>query len=578
MAVSLVTLLYLAAHAIAGFPSLADARGDNDSLLRLVQIRDLLAGQGWFDPMQYRMGLETGFAMHWSRLVDLPIAFLVWLGRLATGSQAAGEAFALTVWPMLLFFLILHAIVSAARVLAGEAALLPALVIGALALHFTVLTWPGTIDHHNIQLALTAVMLLALMQQGPGLRSGIVAGVAAAATMAIGMETVPLVAGGGAVAALGFLFRPDRLADAARGFGIGFASAAAIGLAATVAPGNWFEAACDAYSGGLTLLAVTAGCGLAVIVSLTRRAGLAGRAGGLCLLAIALCLLALLVMPACLADPYAGLDPRLQRYWLSAVNEAQPVTSVMRNDPLRLMSYYATPLLGLGWLGFTLARGRAGWPHVVTIAFLGGAVLVSFWQIRGAMLAIPLAAIPLAAWVGGLRQAGGQNSLKPVLAWLLSINLVWSGTASALGGMVEGKGAASTGEAASGASECYAAADYAELAALAPGKVLAVSNLGSAILRHTPHSVFSGPYHRNVDGNLAALDMLMADPETGLRAASEHGVAFIVHCPGNPEAATLAGWAPDSLAAALLAGDEPAGYEHLSSPGAPLTIYRRHRE
>ena len=48
--------------------------GDNDSLLRLVEIRDLLGGQGWFDLHQYRMGPPGGFVMHWSRLVDAPIA------------------------------------------------------------------------------------------------------------------------------------------------------------------------------------------------------------------------------------------------------------------------------------------------------------------------------------------------------------------------------------------------------------------------------------------------------------------------------------------------------------------------
>ncbi len=31
---------------------------DNDDVMRLVQIRDLMAGQGWFDLTQYRLGLN----------------------------------------------------------------------------------------------------------------------------------------------------------------------------------------------------------------------------------------------------------------------------------------------------------------------------------------------------------------------------------------------------------------------------------------------------------------------------------------------------------------------------------------
>src|SRR3990167_2986593 len=47
---------------------------DGDDVMRLVQVRDLLNGQGWFDLVQPRLGPEGGTLMHWSRLVDLPIA------------------------------------------------------------------------------------------------------------------------------------------------------------------------------------------------------------------------------------------------------------------------------------------------------------------------------------------------------------------------------------------------------------------------------------------------------------------------------------------------------------------------
>src|SRR3546814_11452087 len=69
--------------------------------MRLVEVRDLLAGQGWFDLTQYRLGLEGGTPMHWSRLVDLPIALLVKLGGFFLAQEQA-EAVALTLWPLLL--------------------------------------------------------------------------------------------------------------------------------------------------------------------------------------------------------------------------------------------------------------------------------------------------------------------------------------------------------------------------------------------------------------------------------------------------------------------------------------------
>ena len=50
-------------------PSIAAARyPDPDDVLRMVQVRDLLAGQGWFDLTQHRLDAPVGgVAMHWSR-------------------------------------------------------------------------------------------------------------------------------------------------------------------------------------------------------------------------------------------------------------------------------------------------------------------------------------------------------------------------------------------------------------------------------------------------------------------------------------------------------------------------------
>ena len=47
-------------------PTATDLIGaDNDDIMRLVEVRDLLGGQSWFDMMQYRLGLADGTLMHW---------------------------------------------------------------------------------------------------------------------------------------------------------------------------------------------------------------------------------------------------------------------------------------------------------------------------------------------------------------------------------------------------------------------------------------------------------------------------------------------------------------------------------
>jgi hypothetical protein len=47
--------------------------GDPDDALRLVEVRDLLGGQSWFD-VRSTGSCPEGVARYWSRLVDIPLA------------------------------------------------------------------------------------------------------------------------------------------------------------------------------------------------------------------------------------------------------------------------------------------------------------------------------------------------------------------------------------------------------------------------------------------------------------------------------------------------------------------------
>ena len=53
------------------------ALNDTDDNIRFVQVKDWLAGQGWYDLRQYRLNPPEGADIHWSRIVDLPIAALM---------------------------------------------------------------------------------------------------------------------------------------------------------------------------------------------------------------------------------------------------------------------------------------------------------------------------------------------------------------------------------------------------------------------------------------------------------------------------------------------------------------------
>ena len=63
--------------------------GDTDDNMRIMQVRALLHGQGWYDLRNYRMNPPYGANIHWSRLVDLPIAGLILTLRPFLGGPGA---------------------------------------------------------------------------------------------------------------------------------------------------------------------------------------------------------------------------------------------------------------------------------------------------------------------------------------------------------------------------------------------------------------------------------------------------------------------------------------------------------
>lgn len=568
----LATLASVGASALAGFPQLAFPGGDNDSLMRLAQVRDLLAGQGWFDLHQYRMGLEGGFVMHWSRLVDAPVAGLILVLRPFVGEGRA-ELAAQFAWPALTMMAALWFLLRAARLAGGEAARFPALVLGATALHFLYIFAPGALDHHNIQLALI-LAVCALLMSGT-FAAGLGAGAAAAASLTIGMETLPYVAAAGAVAALLFLLRGAEEAPAATGFGAGLAGAAALLLLVTVRPSQWTVAACDAFSGAQAGQAVLGGLGLAAVACTWRDAARGRRLAALAALAAASAAWLLVAYPQCLADPYAALDGRLKTLWLDRVSEAQPLWRLVGEDPAAVALYYVTPALALALTAARLARRGFERETAIVGLLLAAALAVSAWQVRGASFAVALAVLPLAAWIGDARarraaERSNAASLRLAGAWLVSFNVAWGLAAAQFSGPAGGGGPQ-----AAGTESCEAAAAYEGLAALPAGTVAAVSNLGAPILALTAHRALAGPYHRNIAGNTAVLDLMMADPAAARELAARDGVDYVAVCPGNPEDAFLAAQAPAGLLARLAAGRAPDWLEPAGqSAGGDLAIYR----
>lgn len=568
-------LFALCLNAVGGFPTLPAAVGDNDSMLRLVEIRDLIGGQGWFDLHQYRMGHQGGFVMHWSRLVDAPIAAIILVVSAFTGKLVTGETAALLAWPTLLMAAALAFMLRMARAVGGDLTLLPAFIICTAALVFSAPFWPGDIDHHNVQLTLTLAAMTALII-GRSHVSGIAAGVACALMLAVGVETLPYIAVAGLAVSVGYLLGGRSEAAKAAGFGFGFAGVGFAAFLATVPASAWLASQCDAYSLPQFSVAMLSGLGLAgsaVFPAIGR--SFVGRLAALLALGVAVAVLAATAFPQCFADPYAGLDPRMQQFWLNHVIETQHFWSVLSNDWARAVNSYVTPALAFTLLGIRLRKGGTAVEWTL-MAFLIAAFAVSLWQLRGTTFSVPLAAIALAAWVGVWRQrirvtSDRSSSLRMAAAWLVSLNFAWGVAAYAASAALVKQSTAP----APLKSECGRPVDYALLAAQPPTTVLAISNLGAPILVRTAHRVLAGPYHRNITGNLLTFDAFMGSAEQARTVIVDNRIGLLAICRGNAETQLLTEMGPAGFLAALTRSDAPNWLEKMpQATDEPLEIYR----
>src|SRR5690606_17139562 len=150
-----------------------------------------------------------GAEMHWSRLVDLPLALL--LGGLTpfVGADAA-MVLAGTLWPLLLLALLLWLSARIVLDLVGEAGLLPALVLPVLSPAIMAEFTPGRVDHHNVVIVLTLAMLWLSLLALRRPRLGWAAGLAGATALAVAIEAIPLVLAAILVFGLAYVADPAR--------------------------------------------------------------------------------------------------------------------------------------------------------------------------------------------------------------------------------------------------------------------------------------------------------------------------------------------------------------------------------
>ena len=575
----LITVLGLAAvlavQSLTIKTSVFDAMSPDDAM-RLVEVRDLINGQGWFDLWQHRLD-PPGVLMHWSRIIDLPLAALILALKPLIGVHDA-EAVTLFCWPLLLFAVVLALVVAIARQMSDGAvtsqigaAVLAMLAKPALG-HFR----PSAIDHHNAQIVLLLALFLFTLQIERSASKAMLAGLAASLLLAIGVEMLPAVAAISVAVAGLFIWRGAPVARQVAMFAMAMAVSSFVLALALLPLPALASPVCDSLGGPLLLLTVGGGVSLALMAGIDRYCSalwlrlVTASVSGVALIGAFISLFG-----GCLASPYALLDPLVVSLWLDKVQETVSLATMLRLGPEEVAGFYAFPLITLGVVAAALIRSnppdRFRWVlGIVALASLFG---ISVWEMRGtggaSMMAAPMfAAAAVAVWPP---LAIGRN--------LVLLALVVSPTAFAALGLLAKpltdlifKPDVTVFDPAT--SKCTSVSDVASMRQLPNGRVMAPIDLGSAILAETNHDVFAAPYHRDNDGNLALLKLMLASPPAAHQMLSDRSVDYVVICRTAPNRDIIER-APDGLEAQLSRGETPEFLEPIDLGSASkISVWR----
>ncbi len=559
---------------------------DTDDAMRMAQVRDLLAGQNWWDLSQYRVNpAGGGVLMHWSRIVDAPLALGILVLEPLFG-QAMAERVVMTLWPPMLGATLCAVCALGYRNLSDWriAYVAPLFLIMA---GFTVAQFrPLRVDHHGWQILL-AMLIMAQALRPATWRAGLWGGLFAAALLSISIEGLPIVALFAGLAALRWALHA-RTADRDRLYGfMGALAGGAILLQfVTRGPvgllGTWCDSLSAPYmaafvaAAAVTFAAVRANPG-----ALWARLGLLGVVG----LAAAAALVG--TEPQCANGPFASLDPIVVEYWYRHVLEGQPLWASKPQDAIHVLVPSLVGLVGslLAWRGSPEVADRRNWATVI-VALVGAAAL-SLLVLRSVATA-HLFALPGCGWLGLLlwtRARAISSVVTRILgsaAAALTLPLIGSTAVlvvlTALMPSLKAEtdaAAAKTAVADSYQSTCLDLAAIAALDRLPTTTILTPIDLGAPVIFWTHHSVVATPHHRNKEAMADSIRVFAGDPAKAEALVRKQQATLVVFCRTANDFGQYRRARKDALAAQLYSGKPPAWLEAVPiASRAGLSVWR----
>jgi uncharacterized membrane protein len=559
---------------------------DTDDAMRMAQVRDLLAGQGWWDLTQYRVNpAGGGVLMHWSRLVDAPLAAGILILKPLFG-QAMAERIVMAAWPPLLGAALCVACALGYRNLSDRriAYVVPLFLI--MSIYILAQFRPLRVDHHGWQILL-AMLLMAQALRPASWQAGLLGGLFASALLAVSIEGLPVAALFAGLAALRWALH-GRGDDRARlcGYMGALAGGAILLQFVTRGPVGLVGTWCDSLSAPYTAAFVAA----TAVVFAAARAGPAQPWMRFLLLALGAAAAAGALVwtePLCAKGPFATLDPIVVDFWYRHVLEGQPLWMAEAHDSIHVLVPSLVGLAGslLAWRGARTAADRRNWATV--IAALLGAATLSLFVFRSASTA-HLFALPGCAWLGLSAWAWARTipaMLPRILASAaaaLTLPLLSAVAVAAVLSLVvpairdeEERAAAEAADTNPYRSYCLDPAAIADLNRLPPATLLTPIDLGAPLIFWTQHSLVATPHHRNKDAMADTIRAFAGDPAQAEALVRRQQATLIVVCRTANDFTKYRRARKDALAAQLYDGTPPGWLEAVPiTSRAGLALWR----
>lgn len=549
------------------------ALGDTDDNMRMMQVRGLLNGQDWFDLRQHRMNPPIGANMHWSRLVDLPIAGLILALRPLLGGPAA-ERWAVAIAPLLPYLLLLFSLALTTRRLVDRRAF----PLAFLALFFAGSTngmfMPLRIDHHGWQLALLALSISAIADP-KRLRGGITLGLSSALSLAIGLEMIIYLAIAAAVTVLAWVHDADER-ERLGAYGLSLSAGTSLAFLIFASYDNRHPV-CDALS---PVWLSSALLGSALLYGLARlspadwkkRLALAAGAG------VIVAIFHAAMWPECLSR-LEGVSPQVRQLWLDNVKEARPV---YRHGWRIASLVVALPITGaIGWAVLAwVSRGDPGRQRrVLGAAAIGlAASLLLLWQSRTGPAAQMIATVGAAGLVWTLvpRAWHSKSSLARIFGTFLVV-IAGAGAAVPLVlNYVPEKPSTARQKAIGRANQLCASLWGMRPVALQPkGQVFTFVDLGPRLITITHHDAVIGPYHRNGEQIGDVMTAFRGTADQARRIIAKYRSDYLLSCPNSSTTTIFMAEAPKGFYGQLERGQVPDWLVPVALPkDSPFRMWR----